>query len=301
LDVKYKGITYRELRKIYLEDMMIYREPNTVRAHEISLQKFDGLENKVVGNIDFIDIKNEVNKMIKEGLEISTIQANVSRLNLFLNAAINEYKAITNNPLKDIKLKLPSVKKKKEIRVLTNAEVEKLLNLISPEKDKMIVLIAVKCGLRAGEIVGLTWNDVDFKNADLIVDKQWKKLKTGEYGFGTLKSKNSYRKVPIPADVIPELKKYKENAPRELKYDRVFPENTTSNLCTRLRFKFKRLGFENSMHDLRHTYATNLVARNIDFKTVSMYMGDTVDMVIKTYAHFTDEMYEAGKAKINNL
>ncbi len=64
--------------------------------------------------------------------------------------------------------------------------------------------------MRLGEILGLTWNDVDFKDNTVNVNKQWKILKNGKSGFGPVKSKNSNRIIPISKNVKNELKNYKK-------------------------------------------------------------------------------------------
>lgn len=301
LNAKYKGISFKEFEKIFLEELSIYKEPGTVKTTKTALNKFSELDGVALEKIEFLNIKKIVNDMVKEGLKPVTIEHYIVRLKVMLDSAVDDYKAIPTSPLSANKITLLPEKEVAKMRVLTDSELANLIDIITPSKDRMIVILASKCGLRAGELVGLTWDAVDLKNLDLYVNKQWKKLKSGEYGFGSLKTKNSYRKVPISASVVAELEEYKKNSPREMKNNRLFVEKNTSNVCTRLRLKFKKLGFDNSLHDLRHTYATHLIAAGIDFKTVSAYMGDTVNMVIKTYAHFTDDMYEAGRAKINNL
>lgn len=301
LNEEYRETTFKEFKEIYLKELELYREPNTVAAYNAAFEKFNSLDNKSITDIKFLDIKDIVNDMLKEELETSTIDGYVGRLRTLFDIAINDYKIISENPLKESKIKLPRSKETEKIKTLTHDELDRLLSTIKPERDRMITIIASKCGLRAGEIAGLTWDDVDLENMDLIVNKQWKKLASGNHGFGTPKSPNSYRKVPIPIAIIEEFKSYKKTCIREIKHDRLFIENMTSSMCTRFNYKFKRLGFDISLHDLRHTYATNLVAKGIDFKTIAEYMGDTVEMVIKAYAHFNDDMYEAGRAKINNL
>jgi len=300
LNDEYKDITFKEFKKVYLEDLSFYREPNTVTAHRTGLKAFSDLDDSRIIDIEFLDIKKIVNKLIKQGLDTTTIRGYITPVRSLFKIAKEEYKIITINPMDGFKIKLPKPKKKKEIRVLSKNELSTLIDTIKPTKDRMIIIIASKCGLRAGEIAGLTWNDIDFKNKDLIINKQWKEDKKGNWGFGTTKSINSDRKVPFSPYVEKELRRYKEICVRELKHDRLFPENMTSSMCTRFNLKFERMGYNDiSIHDLRHTYATNLIAIGLDFKTIAKYMGDTVEVVIKTYAHFNDDMYKAGKAKIN--
>ena len=66
-------------------------------------------------------------------------------------------------------------------------------------------------------------------------------------------------------------------------------------MYTRFNYKFKRLGFNIFIHDLRHTYATNLIEIGLDFKTMAEFMGDTLEIAIKVYANFNRDMYKAGR------
>lgn len=62
-----------------------------------------------------------------------------------------------------------------------------------------------------------------------------------------------------------------------------------------------RLGLDASIHDLRHTYATTLLASGFDYKTVAELMGDNVQTIIKTYSHFTKDMFDSAKTRIDNI
>lgn len=54
---------------------------------------------------------------------------------------------------------------------------------------QIIVSLALTCGLRVGEIMGLTWNDIDFKNNSIPITKQWQKKKDGCFGLTDIKRK----------------------------------------------------------------------------------------------------------------
>lgn len=124
--------------------------------------------------------------------------------------------------------------------------------------------------MRLGEILGLCEYDIDTTASTIKVHRQWKKLKNGKHGFGTVKTKNSNRIIPVSPNTMKELKKYMKNNIRDFS-QRLFPGKDTSTSSVRLSLKFKRLGFDNSAHDLRHTYATMLIADGVDLKTVSTY------------------------------
>ena len=57
-----------------------------------------------------------------------------------------------------------------------------------------------------------------------------------------------------------------------------------------------------SSHHLRHSYATNLIAMGVDFKTAASLLGDTVEMVFNVYSHVnTDMMADAEKKILENF
>lgn len=60
-------------------------------------------------------------------------------------------------------------------------------------------------------------------------------------------------------------------------------------------------GYDITIHVLRHTYATNLLANGLDFKTVARLMGRDVEQTIKTYSYVTDDMIKRATRVINNV
>lgn len=299
IDKEYEGITFGEFKTIYMKNLALYKEPNTYINFNTMFTKFEDMEDVKMSDVSYTNIQNCVNKMVKAGLKESTIQEYIRKLNTVFNNAIKPYKIITESPVTDILV--PESKEKHKIRALNKHELDDLLERIEPEKDYIISLIAATCGLRIGEIIGLTWKDINLEGKQLHITKQWKKLKDGTYGFGTLKTKNSNRIIPVPANTINALKKYKNNTVIDLVNNRLFLDKTTKSTVTRLFYKYRKLGYEISLHDLRHTYATMLIANGVDFKTVAQLLGHTVEMTMKTYSHVNQDMIDMATSKINAI
>lgn len=295
---EFRGITLGEFKEVFLKDKKRSYSHNAKLVYENAFKKFEKLDHTPLIDLAYINIKPCVDEMIDNGLKPSTIKDYLSRLKTLLDHAIYKYEILVANPIKKKDYSFEQEKKKK-INALNKSQCDHLLNNLKG-KDYFICLIALKCGLRVGEIIGLTDLSFNFKRGVITIDRQWKKLGNKKYGFGKLKSPNSYRDVPIPAAYITQLKKYVRSC--VIGTDRrIFLDATTGTAANRIKNKMNRLGLDASIHDLRHTYATTLLANGFDYKTVAELMGDNVQTIIKTYSHFTKDMFDSAKTRIDNI
>jgi integrase len=297
LNKEHEGKTFKDFADMYIKHLELYKEGNTSLAYTSTFNAFSDLNEKEMKNIDSADIQECVDKIVKQGcLSRGTIKTYLSRLSTAFKYAIKTLKMITINPI--VNIDLTKDKGRPEKRALTQAQLSDLLSRIKKRKYYIITLIAAKCGLRIGEILGLTWGDI--KNNFMNIHQQWKRKSDRSYGFGDLKSINSNRKVPVSPDVMEELEKYKNEFPlnwdgRLFNYKNV---TVTSNLLARA---YTKAGYDITVHELRHTYATTLIANGLDFKTVAKLMGHDVSQTLKTYSHVTDEMMESAIDLINKI
>lgn len=295
---EFRGITLAEFKEVFLKDKKRSYSYNALLVYENAFKKFEKLNHIPLIDLAYINIKPCVDAMTDDGLKPSTIKDYLSRLKTLLDHAIYKYEILITNPIRDKDYTFSQGKKEK-INALNKAETDYLLSNLKG-KDYFICLIALKCGLRVGEVIGLTDLSFDFKRGIITIDKQWKKLGSKEHGFGKPKSKNSYRDVPIPASYISALKKYVQGC--VIGTDRrIFLDATTGTTVNRIRNKMVKLGLDASIHDLRHTYATTLLANGFDYKTVAELMGDNVQTIIRTYSHFTKDMFDSAKTRIDNI
>lgn len=77
-----------------------------------------------------------------------------------------------------------------------------------PTQYKVFFNIALFCGLRKGEILALHWEDIDFVNNTITVNKSVAKMENG-VGYKCPKTQTSIRTIPLPTEIIPLLKKYR--------------------------------------------------------------------------------------------
>ena len=201
---------------------------------------------------------------------------------------------------------LPRVQKK-EMLVLSDENLRAFLSEIKGKRHEHLLFVDVFTGLREGEIIGLTWDCVDFDKGIIHVEKQLKR-KTGannNYHFDTLKNGKTRIVTPAPFvfDVLRTVKKIQaENKLRygtsyENKDNLVFTDELGNHIGVEALLKcFKKrvaaIGCPDMrFHDLRHTFATLSIQNGDDIKTVSESLGHaTVAFTLDVYGHVSDKM-----------
>ncbi|MFL0194249.1 tyrosine-type recombinase/integrase [Clostridium sp. WILCCON 0269] len=299
LNSKLQGITLKEYHKAFVEHQKLYKEHNTIEHYKATFNAFSELDNYEMIKIKNYDIQRCVDELVKNDYSESSIKGFLSSLHYAFNYAIKKEKIMLENPVKDIDFKVEKNKKTKI--ALTKKQTEDLLSRIKNKKLHLISMVAAKCGLRISEILGLTWNDIDTKNSMLIVNKQWKIDKKGQYNFGEVKAKNSIRKVPIPKDLMKEFKIYRSEKKILDLSDKIFHYSSREAMSATLCNTYRNAGYKISVHELRHTYATMLIANGLDFKTTANILGHDVKQTMDTYAHVTDDMINNARRIINEI
>lgn len=291
VDPGYEDITFKQFSDMFIEHEKLYKEQNTIDSYICAINSFKKLKELKIKDISPINIQKLVDELIKNKLKPITVKRYLTRINIMFKNAIF-LNIITETPIKNISLPKKTASKPKT--ALTFEQQKCLLKKIKNKKKYIVTLIALKTGLRLGEILGLTWDNVDFKNKKIKVEKQWKRNKRNEkykkYDFGTLKTINSKREVPMPDILITELKKFKYEYPTDIT-NRIFTGIINPpTFSTALHRYYKKMGFDITIHELRHTYATNLIASNVDFKTAAKFLGHDVKQTMEIYSHVTDDM-----------
>lgn len=274
-------VTLKNFYETYRKRMCLYREVNTILNYDSAMNKFNDILELELSKININDIQNCIDKMTYDGMKTSSIYIYIRILKTVFKSAKNDYNLISDIPSFDLKIR--NDKNKPNKKALSNEEIETLLNEMKTSRYYLMVFVALKTGMRYSEVLGLTWDNVNLVNKTITVNKQWKKLSNGKWGLGELKSKNSYRIIPIPQSLIKELKKAKVKSSN--KNERLF--NYVNN-NTRLNYRLKRHGI--TFHELRHTYATNLIAKGVDLKTTAYLLGHDIKETMATYSHVNNDM-----------
>ncbi|NLS45719.1 MAG: tyrosine-type recombinase/integrase [Firmicutes bacterium] len=213
-------------------------------------------------------------------------------------------------------VKLPKNKQRK-IRYLDSEEIKIFLKAAQGSKHFAAFFLALNTGMRRGEILGLRWQDIDFKEETLTV--KYGLVRVGGKGLVLQEPKTrlSNRTIGLSPTVIRVLKEHrKEQNEAKLSLGRaynkdldlVFPNEIGEPTCPRAFTRvferlLKRAGIRKAcFHDLRHTFATMALEQGVNVKTVQEALGHhSAAFTMDVYASTTDKMKREAAEKVGGL
>ena len=207
---------------------------------------------------------------------------------------------IKKNPA--IGCKLPPLKTK-EMKILSKEEIQRFMVQAKEEGLYELFLLELTTGLRRGEILALTWDDLNVKTGELHINKQFTPA-GGKATISEPKTKAAFRTIVLPPVMVELLMEYKKGVFSHLMFpSRIKPEQPIDPGYVRKRLQqileradCKRVRF----HDLRHTFATMSLEHGMDVKTLSTIIGHVSSQTtLNIYTHITGEMQENAAARID--
>ena len=222
----------------------------------------------------------------------------------------NEY--IPSNPVK--KVRIPA-NKNREIEPLTIEEVKRLLETYRDTPSSARLHIALLCGLRQGEALGLRWQDIDLVNGVLEVRNQIQMI-DGKLQLTGLKTERSRRSLVLTSGSLESLKKHKEiiDQMKSLygidwkENNLVFPAADGSPKQATIDFnEWKRAlrlcGIKpRRLHDARHTAATLLYGQGVGIEVISRALGHSSSAITsKLYVHSAIAPLRVAANKLENI
>ena len=232
-------------------------------------------------------------------------------------ATKNKY--IINNPA--IGLTVPTINKKK-VTPLTDEEVSKLLIDRKNTRNYLYYLLSVYTGARIGEVLGLSWDDIDFKNNVIHIRHSLKVNKiTNKHEIGATKT-GKCRDVPLLPKVASAIKQHKiKQVEEKLQIGQSYNSNNMvfcdvvgeylklKYMYDELKKTIKRLkvGTDVTPHTLRHTFVSQMIsAGNTSIALISNIVGHTdITTTLKTYSHLmpndTQEAFKALEKHMQNI
>lgn len=159
------------------------------------------------------------------------------------------------------------------------------------------IYLAAVTGLRFGELLGLQLDDIDNEKQMLHLKRAFDYTDTLD--FIPLKSKSSKRSVPIDEQTLEIIHTYQRKYATPNSQNRLITQ--ISNNAVNKTIK-KIVGRPVTIHSLRHTYASFLIAQGVDLISVSQILGhENLNITLKIYAHQLDKLKEKNNDKIRNI
>ncbi|MGJ7415766.1 tyrosine-type recombinase/integrase [Streptomyces cinereoruber] len=256
-----------------------------------------------------------VNKCCKRAPSARSVQYVHAVLRSALQQAVRE-ELIARNVAKIVET--PTVKRE-EVRPLDAGEARLLLKTARDHRLYALWLLLVSTGLRRGEVLGLTWSDVDLNAGQLRVRRNLQRIKR-ELLFGTPKTTRSIRTVSLPKRCVDALHVHRATQEQERKVagekwkpldhqpsGLIFTTSTgratdprslnrmLTILCAKAKVRRVRV------HDLRHTCASLLLAQGVDARIIMETLGhSTITMTLDTYAHVMQTTLRAAADRMDD-
>lgn len=249
-----------------------------------------------------------ISSLAKKGFSTGTLKVIKQTAVRIMKVAVGS-DLIMRNPFTEVKV---PYKEQQPRRALTEAEIALITDNWRDHKYGPLAMIMLYCGLRRGEALALTWEDIDFKERVIKVSKSAQTLQ-GVTKIKEPKTKTSVRSVPIPNilfSVLMELRKPKGLITPNRNGSLYSSSAYTCEWLSYLNFLNKCAGGQNgkgkniprvqvidhiTAHMLRHTYATMLFDANVDIKSAQRFLGHAdVEMTLAVYTHLTK--YKEDKA-----
>ncbi|WP_187393406.1 tyrosine-type recombinase/integrase [Bacillus sp. E214] len=303
-NVKY---TFTEFMDIWLKNIRYTVEDSTYEVYEqvVRLYLKQKLGSYYLSDLNIRLLTNFKTELHEKGLSNNYIIKIIAVLKNSLNYAVEQdYLAV--NPA--AKLKKPTEILITEIK-WNDAHIENFLSYAKESVYYPAYLLAIFCGMRRGEVLGLRWSDIDMKRKKMVVVRVLSS--DGKTFKDSLKTKGSRRSIDIPSNLLKELEMIKEKQ-LELKLESpdqdlvvpnlmggpVHPRNLLRNLAMIVKESdVPKVTF----HELRHLHASLLLQQNIHIKVVSERLGHTKISTTDRYSHLIPSLQTEAAESLNYL
>lgn len=260
-----------------------------------------------IDEIGVEQVQRFINKLANNNLSSNTISLVIAVFGSMLKqACINE--RITKNPFNHIIIPKKNEPKQKNILSLEHEKI--FLSYCTDKLYKNVYVMALYTGMRVNEILGLTWNDIDFNKKLIHVRHTLKYKSKDNYYLSTPKSKTSKRDVPMLSNILTLVQEMKTNAAGA--NDFVFNQKgkplayvATNIHLDKILKQMQKDGINIkhlSMHSFRHTFATRCIKKGIQPNTLKVILGhSSLTMTMDLYTHVEEDTKQIEMQKLESI
>ena len=321
---QYEKMTFNQFAELYFKNHAPTLKEYTAKQYR------DIYENRIKGyfgnmrikNITALDIRqwltdlersDKVNHLTDKGKALNENSKGVyyRTLSAMLGVAVR-WEILDDNPCR--RIPMPS-NKKKEVKALQRNELDKLFATIDSYKEPraiLLIYLITLTGIREGEAAGLKWQDIDFENMIIHIEREVIYIPKQGVRITPPKSANSIRDIYIPEVLCEKLKAYQAIQAKDIKdRDNLYHDEgyiitqfdgspvhaSTIRKWIKKAFEFCEVPYV-TVHGLRHTYASITIANGTDPRTAAAQLGhSSPSLTMNTYANPQNE----AKRRMANL
>jgi integrase len=261
-------ITFAELAEEYRPFAERTKSESSLRSEKCTMKKLlEYFGSRKLTQIAPYDVERY---MLKRGKEVSpsTVNRSYALISHMLNKAV-DWGYIKDNPCRRVK---PFKEPPGRVRYLSGSERVRLLDACSGML-KDVVLTALLTGMRKGELMSLTWDDIDFERGEIIL---------------TRTKNNERRIIPVGKDLLLVLQRLHNERPHA-HYVFSKPDGRPyGNWRKAFETACVQAGIKNfRFHDLRHTFASYLAMAGHSAFTIQRLMGHKTIVMAQRYTHLS--------------
>ena len=245
---------------------------------------------KKLNEITVADIRTWQNTLIEKGYSQTYLKTIHNQLSALFNYAVRYYE-LKDNPCRKAGSKGKA--KAEEMLIWTKDEYQAFSDCLMDNRISWLAFqILFWTGIRIGELLALTFEDVDLEKNIISVSKSYQLLR-GKEIISPPKTPKSNRKVNIPVFLAQDIRDYKESFYDVQPTDRVIPLSK-SKLESEMRRGVQLSGVKKiRIHDLRHSHASLLIEMGFSPKEIAERLGhENIETTLNTYSHLYPDKQE---------
>lgn len=327
-----EDMTVDEWHEYWIKNIVCNLSPNTIRNYN---ERYDTNIKPVMGDLYIADVKPlhckaVLNRMNDTYAGSTIVQTYITMGTMFKSALMND--VIAKHPLNGVKCTKP-IRAKDDYKYLTVEEQAEFLKAASKTRNYPQYALLLETGLRTAELIGLTWDCIDWKNRTLTIKHSLEyRYKRGYWRACPPKTMASYRTIPLTNRAYQILQDCYSNrnsrkiSPKivdcKLPYiDRKSGQTKMLNMNDLVFINFrtgeptKNSSYDTNlykicdgagirrfcMHALRHTYATRAIECGVPPKALQRLLGHaSIQTTMDKYVHTSKEFLEGAVKTFEN-